>query len=380
MNSRFLVALLLSLSLVACQSQRPTLKSAEQGLAAAQLDLQWQARFYARWRGNLYQATQIAVDANYILVGDAAGQLVAFSHQGREAWRRRLGAGISVGATVVDGRVYVGTDKGEMLALSLDKGEMLWRSALASPVMTRPVAAAGRLLTQTRDGKIWSLNRADGAVQWSYASTVPVLSLHGAADPAYADGVVYAAFASGELAALEADDGHKLWQVTISAAKGRSELERLADADVTPLLNGDTLIAANYQGKLGAYKRDTGENLWYRDLSVFHAMSLSGDRLYLIDESNMIYAIDAKTGATLWRDDSLGAYELSGLTLTATLLLVGDDEGYLYAIDPETGKHLGHKRFAVSGIQNAPTPIAGGALLLSREGTLYRIAVGRLPL
>lgn len=341
------------------------------------LSTAWQARLYGGWRVDPYQATQVAVAGDRIVVGDSRGNVIALSGAGRELWRRQLDGRISAGGTIAGDRVYVGNDAGFVTALSLSQGQVLWRSALSSEVITRVLPAGDRLLVQTNDGKLWSLSAKDGAQQWSYSATIPSLSLRGAATPLADQDTVYAAFSSGELAALDARDGHLLWQVPVATPRGRTELERLVDADATPVLMDDSIIAGTYQGKLGAFNRSSGAESWSRDMSVFNPLLLANDRLYLTDAQDVLYAIDPRTGATLWRNDQMQGRGVTGPALVQGTLLVGDRAGYLFAFDPESGRRIGQARIAATGLQSAPVAFGDGALALSREGSLYRLRVAR---
>lgn len=337
----------------------------------------WQARLYGAWRNDPYQTTQVAVSGHRIVVGDSRGNVHLLSTSGREIWDRHIDTRISTGATIVGDRLYVGTDGGEVVAMSLANGKVLWRSPLSSEVLTRVVPTGDSLVVQTNDGKLWSINAQSGASQLLYSATIPTLSLRGIANPLVDQGVIYAAFANGELAALDAKNGTPLWQVPVATPHGRTELERIVDADATPVIFGSDIIAGTYQGKLASFKRSNGSENWSRDMSVYNPLLLVNNRLYLTDADGHLWAIDPHTGATLWRSDSLQGINLSGPVLVKGTLLVAGGEGYLYAFDPESGRLIGRGRFGLTGIQSAPTPYGKGGLLLSREGTLYRFNLAR---
>ena len=51
----------------------------------------------------------------------------------------------------------------------------------------------------------------------------------------------------GTLTALSLTDGRPLWDQTVAEASGRNDLERMADVDGTPALDGITLFASSYK-------------------------------------------------------------------------------------------------------------------------------------
>ena len=61
--------------------------------------------------------------------------------------------------------------------------------------------------------------------------------------------------------------------------------------------------------------------------------------------------------------------------LVSGKLLLGDNKGYVYALDPASGRQLGQRRVTLTGMQTGPVVLGNDALILSREGTLYRIGL-----
>ncbi|MEK8090691.1 outer membrane protein assembly factor BamB [Thermithiobacillus plumbiphilus] len=370
--------LALGLSLGACggrQASSPEKAGAALSENSVRLHTIWQKRLYGAWRVDNYQPAAPVTDGQRIVTGRNRGEVVVLGADGREVWRKNLKARISASPNIIGDRIYAGTDAGKLYALSLNDGKVIWTSSLSSEVMSSVTAFATGLAVQTNDGKLWALNPQDGKVRWSYTATIPSLSLRGVANPVAADSTIYAGFASGELSALDATDGHVIWQVPVAAPRGRTELERVVDLDATPLIFGDSVIAATYQGRIGAFARGNGAEIWSRDLSVFNPMLLDGNQLYVVDAGDGVQALDASTGAVLWRSEQYKGRGLTGPALVSGKLLLGDNKGNAYVLDPASGRQLGQRRVALTGMQTAPITLGKDALILSREGSLYRIGL-----
>ena len=71
----------------------------------------------------------------------------------------------------------------------------------------------------------------------------------------------------GRLAKIELASGLPEWITTVTPPRGRSELERIADLNATPLVVGETLYVAAYNGDLAALDLTSGAVLWRRALS-----------------------------------------------------------------------------------------------------------------
>jgi outer membrane protein assembly factor BamB len=125
----------------------------------------------------------------------------------------------------------VGAMDGSAIALNLDNGDEIWRTRLSSEVLALSTVAGGVVVARTNDGRLHALDAASGTVRWTVLRTTPALSLRGVQVPQMLPGRVLASFDTGRLLMLGTNRGNVLWEATIAVPSGRSELERLIDAD-----------------------------------------------------------------------------------------------------------------------------------------------------
>src|SRR5699024_10920701 len=119
-------------------------------------------------------------------------------------------------------------------------------SVLAAPTITDTL-----VLVRTDNGNVTALQRADGSKVWAYdQDSIPTLSLRGDGNLLVSDGKVFFANAAGQLVALQEASGELLWKVPLGKSEGRTEIERLSDADGHVVLGGTTVYAAAYHGNL----------------------------------------------------------------------------------------------------------------------------------
>ncbi len=93
-------------------------------------------------------------------------------------WKKELrpgGEGPVVDATLtppalVNGKVFVGTSRGELLCLSADSGKELWRATVGEPIAFQPAVAAGRVYVGSSTGVLFCLEtgdaKDDGWLMW----------------------------------------------------------------------------------------------------------------------------------------------------------------------------------------------------------------------
>ncbi|NNE39109.1 MAG: outer membrane protein assembly factor BamB [Gammaproteobacteria bacterium] len=266
--------------------------------------------------------------------------------------------------------VFIGTNNGDVIALDPETGDEIWTSKVSSEILTPPIKSGNIVIVRTLDGRIFGLNSASGRRLWTYEKTVPALTLRGTSTPAIDGDVIIIGFDSGSLAALDINTGRLLWETGISAARGRSELERMVDIDASPIISGGIVYVVTFQGQLAALTRDTGRILWNRDTSSYSGFSIEGDYLYITDDSSIIWAFDRFNGGSVWKMDALLNREVTAPSPVGNYLVVGDFEGYLHWLDKNTGAFVARQQISNERII-APAVIAGDTVYaFSTDGEL----------
>ena len=311
-----------------------------------------------------------------IYVVDTRGRVRALAHDsGKELWRTDLDMQITSGTGFGDDLVLVASRKGEVVALEKNKGRVQWRVQVSSEVLAPPAADAGVVVVQSVDGRLTGLAAADGKRLWSVDRSEPALSLRGTATPVIVADAVLTGFASGKIVAIDLRTGRLLWETPIAQPQGRSEIERLIDVDVPLLVLGRTLLAAAYQGKIVAVDMESGRLQWSRDISTYSALAADRANAYVSDVRGHVYALDLRTGATVWKQEKLQARRLSAAAVTGDAVAVGDFEGYVHWLAREDGRFLVRERAARAAVLAAP--VADGASVYVNTQNGYLTALRR---
>ena len=338
-----------------------------------ELNIVWQD-FAAKGPGELGYLLPPVVAGQQIYAIDRAGNLTAWqADKGTFLWEANLEAGASSGLSYNQGQLYVGTQNGEVMALSASGGQVLWRTRLSTQIMSPPQinSASRQVVVQTADGRVSALDERTGRILWNYESSEPLLTLHGTATPLVVPSATFAGFANGRVVALDNRNGQLAWDVRVAVPSGRTDIERLVDVDGQPLLTSKgVLVVTSYQGRLIALDPSSGRGIWERkDSSFYPAVEGFGNILY-VDEASNIVALDARSGGVLWNQDALSGRRLTAPVIWGDTLAVGDYEGYVHLISLADGHVVGRIEADASGIEQP---------LIATDNILYAVAVnGRL--
>ena len=294
---------------------------------------------------------------------------------GKIIWKINTGEKLSGGVGVGPNEVTVGTSNGLLLAYDLS-AKLLWKTRLSSQVLSAPLIHEGLVIVRTSDNLIHGVNAKDGLKKWTFSRVGPPLSLRSSVGVVASDGVIYAGFPGGKLAAIREDNGTLLWEITVAQPKGVTEIERASDVTSSPVIDGLNIYTVAYQGKISAVDRVNARTLWSRDISSYTGISIDGARIYLSHTGGAVYSLAIESGKTYWRQGDLLNRRLSTPLGMGDYVAVGDLEGYIHILDKETGAFLGRIRLDDEPVMRRLVEFETGKFLAqTRNGGLYAIAI-----
>lgn len=382
--TRYLLIFLLALLLTGCGSMNPINWLADEDNSeppAELVELTGPAPARVLWSTSISggadeQRVKLVpfVEHDRVYAASRSGEVRALdAATGRSLWSVDTDLEISGGPGAGEGLVLFGTSNGEVVALDRETGTEKWRVRVSSEVLSVPKAGQGVVVVHTIDGKLFGLEAATGNQKWVYDRSIPVLTLHGSSSPVIVGNYVICGFASGKLVMLDLNNGELLWEVTVAAPSGRSELERMVDIDGDPLLIGDVVYAVTYQGEMAAVSIQTGIVLWRRKLSSYAGMGADYGQIYVSDEADHVVSVDPGNGSALWKNQALQYRKLTAPVVLGERVMVGDFEGYLHFLSRIDGRLEGRLRVAKSAISTPPRVIDGIVYIYADGGEMAAI-------
>ncbi|MEJ2654707.1 MAG: outer membrane protein assembly factor BamB [Acidihalobacter sp.] len=318
------------------------------------------------------------VSGKLLYAADHAGTVAAYAlKDGRQQWSVKTGHKLVGGVVGGDGMLFVGTQDGMVLGISLKQRGLVWQTQLSSEVMALSGVSEGTIVAHTNDGKLFAIDTTTGNVLWSHGSEPPNLILRGKSRPVIDSGNVIAGFSSGKLAAFSLDTGAQLWELQVGEARGASELQRLVDVDGCIVLSdsGNTVYAASYNGRVVAAQTANGQLEWSHKMSSYAGLALGPNAVFVSDADSDIWALDRSNGASLWKQDALHFREVTAPTVVAGYVVVGDYAGYLQWLSSSDGSLVAREQVGGGAIQVAPVAVGDTIYVQTAGGRLsaYRV-------
>jgi len=320
----------------------------------------------------------LAVDGNRVFAAGHRGEIAAFDlGSGRLLWKTRTAAELSGGPGTGAGLVVVGSSRGDVIALSASDGAIRWQVRVNGEILAAPAVSERLIALRTTDGKLRALAPKDGHEMWAQEQQVPRLSLRGTSWPVLSGDLVLCGFDNGKVAAVNANDGSVQWETTISPPHGRTELERLDDIDSSVRVSGADVYTVGFQGRIAMLALDTGQIWWSHELSSYRGMTLDADNLYVSTAEGEVVALNARTGAEVWRQSALLH---RGLTAPANMddnaIVLGDFQGYVHWLDKASGTIIGRTSGSKTRVSSTPVVVGDLVLEVNDRGQIrvYRVS------
>jgi outer membrane protein assembly factor BamB len=336
--------------------------------------------------------TSPAVINGVVYFGSSSGDGLVYAVNaatGDRKWTKDCG-GFSNEAgspAVAYGRVYVAC-RSAVLALDASTGQVLWETT--DPFFDHPfpeiTAANGALYVasyhegNTRRESVYALDADTGAVLWKLTGNWDVTT------PAIADGMVFVGCYFASLCAIDPVTGVLVWQYTadgtISPAAVAGGVVYFGSLSRISFNNNDTHVYA--------LDATTGALLWRRSVittpnaaqdDVLSTPAIANGIVYIgsgyyTPNGGRLYAVDASTGTLLWKYDAAGLLNYSSPAVANGVVYFGSTNsdrfgstGDIYALDEETGDLL-WKYHAEEQIVSSPA-VVNGRLYVGSVSYMY---------
>jgi outer membrane protein assembly factor BamB len=275
-----------------------------------------------------------------------------------------------------NGRLYSIGMTGVVTAWDAATGKQVWQKPGAGPEMLytshafSPVVDAGHVIFHVGGNDKGALTAFDlntGAVVWSWTGDGP-----GYASPMVAtiDGVRQIITPTQvKIVGVDATTGALLWE--------RPMVHQFVSNSITPIVSGQTVIVAG-TGPLFAFAvaqragKWTTEQIWENtELPLRYATPVvSGDMLFGLSgrNSGQYYAIDAKSGKTLWTSDGRQAAHAS-IARAGDLLFSLESDGELVIARNSQTAFEALRKYKVSANETWAQPAISGNRVFVKDVT-----------
>lgn len=357
----------LAVVLAACSSDP---KKPEPAALSAVRALQPAKQVWQLQIGEVDPMTTPAVKGNALFVANAKGVVQQIqTESGRVVWRVDLGVPVSAGVGS-DGEVAaVVTADNELVVIG--NGKEIWRKRVGARVFTAPLVAGKRVFVLSADRTLQAYDAANGARLWSQqnrGNDALVLQQPGAL---LAVGDTLVAGIGGRLNGFNPDNGSQRWTAAIANPRGTNEVERLVDVVGRVGRVDDQVCARAFQSAVGCVDAARGTLQWTKAAVGALGVHADDEQVYGIEGNGRVVAWKRAAGEQAWANEQLLHRGLTAPLAAGRSIVVGDAQGYLHLLSRADGSLL--NRLSTDGSSVVYAPLLAGKTLLAvtREGGVF---------
>jgi outer membrane protein assembly factor BamB len=171
------------------------------------------------------ESSPLPVDGNLYLGTDRKEVLAVDAGDGRTVWSFKTPGAVKASPSYDAGNVFVGDFESTMFALSADTGKPVWRTNTSEVgaggkggFFSSPAIAFGDVYAARDDGTVYAFDEGTGKVKWSFQTGGAVYGSPAVAQVPGTPPTVYIGSENGTFYALDARTGKVRWTYSVGGA------------------------------------------------------------------------------------------------------------------------------------------------------------------
>ena len=300
-----------------------------------------------------------AIVGGTVFVGSQKGELVALSlANGSVYWKFDTGSPIGESSPAYGGgAVYIGDLGGWINALNASDGKKLWAFKTNGEIKSSPVVIGDRVLIGSYDEHLYCLSARNGSLLWKFKTNGPVHST-----PGIADGMAFIAGCDELFRAIRISDGKEVFNVSSGAYTGAS-----------PALRGGAAFYGTFDNEVLGVNLGERKIAWryehpQRKFPFYSSAAVTSTRIVLGGRDKLVHGLTV-AGKAAWTFATRARVE-SSPAIAGGRVFVGSNDGRFYVLNLDTGAKLWE--FDTGAPLSASPAIANGRIVIgSQDGRLY---------
>ena len=300
-----------------------------------------------------------AIVGGTVFVGSQKGDLVALSlENGSVYWKFSTGAAIGESSPAYsNGVVYIGDLNGWLNALNAVDGRKLWAFKTNGEIKSSPVVVGDQVLIGSYDEHLYCLKARNGSLAWKFKTNGPVHST-----PGIANGMAFIAGCDELFRAIRLADGKEVFNVSSGAYTGASPA--LKDGAAFYGTFDNEVLSVNLAQKQIAWRYEHPQ----RKFPFYSSAAVTNERVVIGGRDKMVHGITLQ-GKAVWTFATRARVE-SSPAIAGGRVYVGSNDGRFYVLNLSTGAKLWE--FDAGAPLSASPAIANGRIVIgTQDGRLY---------
>ena len=300
-----------------------------------------------------------AIVGGTVFVGSQKGELTALSlDNGSVYWKFSTGSPIGESSPAYsNGVVYIGDSGGWLNALNATDGKKLWAFKTGGEIKSSPVVVGDRVLIGSYDEHLYCLSAQNGSVVWKFKTNGQVHST-----PSITDGMAFVAGCDEMFRGIRISDGKEVFSVSSGGYTGAS-----------PALRGGSAFYGTFENEVLGVNLAQRKIAWryehpQRKFPFYSSAAVTPTRVVIGGRDKLVHGLTL-AGEAAWTFPTRARVE-SSPAIAGGRVFVGSNDGHFYVLNLTSGARMWE--FNAGAPLSASPAIANGRIVIgSQDGRLY---------
>lgn len=300
-----------------------------------------------------------AIVGGTVFVGSQKGELVALNiDNGAVYWKYKIDDPIGESSPAYSGGVlYIGDLGGWLHAVNASDGKKIWAFKTGSEIKSSPVVVGDRVLIGSYDENLYCVSTRDGSLVWKFKTNGPVHST-----PGISNGVAFIAGCDEMFRGIRISDGREIFSVSSEAYTGASPALRENFAFYGTFNNEVLMVNLTEHRVEWRYEHPQRKFPFYSSAAVTDSRVVVGGRDKMVHGLNL-------AGKGVWTFVTRARVE-SSPAIADGRVFVGSNDGRFYVLNVTSGAKVWEFN-AAAPISASPAIARGRVVVGTLDGRLY---------
>ncbi len=317
-------------------------------------------------------------------------------------WTFKTEGSVRSSPVIEDGRVFIGSDDGNVYALDLASGRKLWTFATADSVQAPPTVLSGTVFVESTDAFLYALTAERGTLIWKYETGDSIMGAPNWVRSPQSDQLwILVGSYDNLLHCVDTATGKRVWTyeannylngspavsgdwivfggcdaflhvLSATDGKGLKTIDTGSYIAATVALSGNQAFVGHYGNQFLCADVARGKILWTykdREYPFFSSAAVGEHHVVVGSRDKRLHCLRRKDGKQRWVFQARGKIDSSPV-ICGEKIVVGSDDGRLYVISLADGQELWSYEIG-EPVSGSPA-VAGGMIVIGCEdGSIY---------
>ncbi|WP_169785355.1 PQQ-binding-like beta-propeller repeat protein [Enterobacteriaceae endosymbiont of Plateumaris consimilis] len=251
---------------------------------------------------------------------------------------------LSSGPVISNDYLYLGSEKGKIIALNNKNGNKIWEKDVFSEVLSDPVISKNVLIVHNNNNILQGLDKNNGHILWTISlGPLELYSFRGTSKPAVFFDNVITGSDNGIISSCILNNGHIIWQRDLTIIPNSFSSLNFNDIDTQPIISNGVVYVVSYNGNFNALDLSNGNIIWNKLYKVSGDFIINNNSIYFFDIHKNLLSLNVNTGNIFWSQNKFIYKKTITPIYYKNNIIIIDRKGKIYFLDANNGNIISHK-------------------------------------